>query len=221
MPETECQLSLLITSLHEETVLTRRDRGRALVVSSVDPADHAARHGGIEDVDGLRLLAQDAMNRAVPVSYTHLAMQVQYGTYRDIEAWMNLVEELRGNFPGLETKESLTEHRETVLRFMKKEQALCVKAGEEIAGVLLFSKGHNMICCLGVSPAYRRRRIASSLLTAALGQLDKTREITVSTFRENDNKGTAPRALYRKFGFTEDILIEEFGYPCQKFVLRP
>ena len=78
-----------------------------------------------------------------------------------------------------------------------------------------------MICCLGVSPAYRRRRIASSLLTAALGQLDKTREITVSTFRENDNKGTAPRALYRKFGFTEDILIEEFGYPCQKFVLRP
>lgn len=148
-------------------------------------------------------------------------MQVQYGTYRDIEAWMNLVEELRGNFPGLETKESLTEHRETVLCFMKKEQALCVKAGEEIAGVLLFSKGHNMICCLGVSPAYRRRRIASSLLTAALGQLDKTREITVSTFRENDNKGTAPRALYRKFGFTEDILIEEFGYPCQKFVLRP
>lgn len=100
-------------------------------------------------------------------------MQVQYGTYRDIEAWMNLVEELRGNFPGLETKESLTEHRETVLRFMKKEQALCVKAGEEIAGVLLFSKGHNMICCLGVSPAYRRRRIASSLLTAALGQLEK------------------------------------------------
>ena len=78
-------------------------------------------------------------------------MQVQYGTYRDIEAWRNLVEELRGNFPGLETKESLTEHRETVLRFMKKEQALCVKAGEEIAGVLLFSKGHNMICLLYTS----------------------------------------------------------------------
>ena len=52
-------------------------------------------------------------------------MQVQYGTYRDIEAWMNLVEELRGKFPrGLETKESLTEHRETVLRFMKKRAGI-------------------------------------------------------------------------------------------------
>ena len=59
------------------------------------------------------------------------------------------------------------------------------------------------------------------MLTAALGQLDKTREISVSTFRENDKKGTAPRALYRKFGFSEDTLIEELGYPCQKFVLRP
>lgn len=59
------------------------------------------------------------------------------------------------------------------------------------------------------------------LLEAALEQLDRTKEITVSTFREEDEKGVAPRALYKKLGFIEDELIEEFGYPNQKFVLSP
>ena len=55
----------------------------------------------------------------------------------------------------------------------------------------------------------------------ALDELDRNREITVSTFRENDDKGTAPRALYRKFGFKEGEMTEEFGYPTQIFVLYP
>ncbi len=78
-----------------------------------------------------------------------------------------------------------------------------------------------MICCLGVSPKYRRYGIASMLLGTALEQLDRTKDIIVSTFREEDEKGVAPRALYKKFGFIEDVLIEEFGYPNQKFVLHP
>ena len=146
---------------------------------------------------------------------------VQFGKSSDINRWMKLVEEMSRNFPGLETKEKLEEHRETVLRFMSKEQALCVKDGTKIVGVLLFSRGHNMICCLGVSPEYRRCGLASLLLEKALEQLDGTKDITVSTFREADEKGTAPRALYKKFGFEEDELIEEFGYPNQRFVLHP
>ena len=78
-----------------------------------------------------------------------------------------------------------------------------------------------MICCLGVSPGHRRRGIASCLLHKALGQLDRTKDISVSTFREDDEKGDAPRALYKKFGFVEDELTEEFGYPNQVFLLHP
>lgn len=148
-------------------------------------------------------------------------MQVLFGQSSDIDAWMALVEEISWNFPGLETKEKIDGHRETVLRFMGKQQALCVKDGEEVIGVLLFSRGHNMICCLGVSPKHRRRGIASSLLTAALDNLNRAADITVSTFRAEDEKGAAPRALYKKFGFVEDALIEEFGYPNQVFVLHP
>ena len=148
-------------------------------------------------------------------------MGVQLGRNQDVDDWMKLVEEISWKFPGLETKEGLNEYRETLLRFIGKDQALCVRNDAEVMGVLLFSRGRNMICCLGVSPKYRRSGIASMLLDAALEQLDRSKEITVSTFREEDEKGVAPRALYKKFGFVEDELIEEFGYPNQKFVLYP
>lgn len=148
-------------------------------------------------------------------------MQVQFGKYNDIEEWMKLVEDISWNFPGLETQEKINEHKETVLKFMNKEQALCVKNGTEIIGVLLFSRGHNMICCLGVSPKYRRCGIATKLLEKALSELNRNKDIIVSTFRENDEKGVAPRAFYKKFGFVEDEYIEEFRYPNQKFVLHP
>lgn len=148
-------------------------------------------------------------------------MQLFYGVPEDIEKWMNLVTQVRWNFPGLETEEALNEHRDTVLRFMGKRQAICVKEADEIAGVMLFSRGHNMICCLAVSPAYRRRRVASMLMDEALGNLDRTKEISVSTFRADDEKGPAPRALYEKYGFVADALVMELDYPNQKYVLHP
>ena len=79
-------------------------------------------------------------------------MQLFYGVPEDIEKWMNLITQVRWNFPGLETQEKLNEHKATVLKFMDKRQAVCVKEDAEIAGVMLFSRGHNMICCLAVAP---------------------------------------------------------------------
>ena len=134
---------------------------------------------------------------------------------------MKLVRKVSWNFPGLETEESLDEHKKTVLEFMDKQQAICVKKGETVAGVLLFSRSRNMICCLAVDPELRKKGIASILLRKALDELDRSKDITVSTFRENDDKGTAPRTLYMKFGFQEGEMTEEFGYPSQEFVLHP
>ena len=147
-------------------------------------------------------------------------MEVCFGTPADIDRWMNLVRRVSRDFPGLETEEDLEEHKQTVLKFMGKRQALCVKSDDQIQGVLLFSRNRNMICCLAVSPGSRRKGISSKLLETALGEPDRGRDITVSTFREGDEKGTAPRALYRKFGFIEAELTEEFGYPNQVFVLE-
>ncbi len=139
--------------------------------------------------------------------------EVLFGNERDIEPWIELVRSMRDNFPGLETDEGMDEYRSTVLEFMSENRALCVKEGAEIVGVLLFSVTHNMICCLAVSPAHRRKGIARALMTEALGRLDRSRNITVTTFRGDDPRGAAPRALYRKFGFVEGELVVEFGCP--------
>ena len=148
-------------------------------------------------------------------------MEAVFGDNSCIDSWMQLVREVSRSFPGLETEERLEEHRQTVLKFMSKKQALCVMNNETVAGVLLFSRSRNMICCLAVDPAHRKQGLASILLKKALDELDRSKEIIVSTFRENDDKGIAPRALYRKFGFQEAEMTEEFGYPNQIFVLYP
>lgn len=146
-------------------------------------------------------------------------MKLYYGEPADIDRWMELVTSVRANFPGLETAEALEEHRKTVLKFMGRREAVCMKDGNEIAGVLLFSSKHSMICCLAVDPKYRRRGAASAMLTEALSVLG-SREVSVTTFREGDPIAAAPRALYRKFGFEPDELVVELGYPCQKFILN-
>lgn len=148
-----------------------------------------------------------------------MCFKVIYGVPGDIDGWMKLVNEVSWNFPGLETAEEIAEHRRTVLKFMEKRQAVYVRDNDEIIGVVLFSRKRNMICCLAVSPAHRRKGVAAALMTEALGQLDRSQNITVSTFRADDPKGAAPRALYKRFGFAEGELIEEFGYPNQQFVL--
>ena len=148
-----------------------------------------------------------------------MCFKAVYGVPEDIDGWIRLVGKVSWNFPGLETADNILEHRQTVLKFIEKRQAVCAKDNGEIIGVLLFSRKRNMICCLAVSPAYRRKGVAAALMTEALGQLDRSKDITVSTFRADDPKGEAPRALYKKFGFVEGELIEEFGYPNQRFIV--
>ena len=146
-------------------------------------------------------------------------MEVEFGKVSYIDSWMTLVRKVSWNFPGLETEEGIIDHRNTVLKFISKNQAICVRENNRVIGVLLFSRYHNMICCLAVDPDFRRQGIASMLIEKALQELDRNRDITVSTFREDDEKGRAPRALYKKFGFKEGELTVEFGYPNQVFIL--
>ena len=131
-------------------------------------------------------------------------MEVEFGKVSYIDSWMTLVRKVSWNFPGLETEEGIIDHRNTVLKFISKNQAICVRENNRVIGVLLFSRYHNMICCLAVDPDFRRQGIASMLLEKALQELDRNRDITVSTFREDDEKGRAPRALYKKFGFVKE-----------------
>ena len=146
-------------------------------------------------------------------------MVVQFGEQADIASWINLVKEVKREFPGLETEDAIESHKNTVIEFISQKQALCVKEHNKVVGVLLFSRKNNMICCMAVKPVYRRRGIASMLMKKALSELDCDKDVIVSTFREGDSRGAAARAFYKRFGFVEGELIEEFGYPCQVFTL--
>ena len=59
-------------------------------------------------------------------------MIIEPGKKQDIEGWMSLVEKVKDAFPGLETKEALNEHKNTVLDFMNKASAICAKEQAEM-----------------------------------------------------------------------------------------
>lgn len=147
-------------------------------------------------------------------------MEIKFATAQDIDSWMTLVEQVRDVFPGLETAEAMEEHRVTVLRFMENSSAICAVEDGQIAGILLFSKEASELCFLAVNPAYRRQHIAQKLVTFMLTQLDAGKDISLITYQEGDPNGQAARALYKRLGFSEGRLTEEFGHPAQEFILK-
>lgn len=133
---------------------------------------------------------------------------------KDIPAWLSLVELLKDQFPGLE----MEDYTKTLKRNIERKSALCVREDGKLAGVLLFSNRHHCLSCMAVHPAYRRHKVATVLIQKMMLSMPDG-NISVTTYRENDSLGVAPRALYQKLGFQPMELLTEFDYPVQRFVL--
>ncbi len=133
---------------------------------------------------------------------------------------MNLVNSVKESFPGLETKEALAEHRNTVLEFMDKGCAICAMTDNRIVGTLLFSKENNVLCFLAVDAEYRRQHVAEKMFSYMLTFMDSEKDITVTTYRADVPEGIPARMFYKRMGFAEGKLTEEFGSPVQEFVLK-
>ena len=147
-------------------------------------------------------------------------MEVRLAEPQDLDSWMELVEQVRDVFPGLETAEALAEHRETVLRFMENASAICASESGQVVGALLFSKENGMLCFLAVDPDHRRQHIAEKMVSRMLSHMEEGKDVTVTTYREGDPNGVVARAFYRSLGFSKGKLTEEFGCPVQEFVLK-
>lgn len=147
-------------------------------------------------------------------------MEIELAAKCDIDNWMYLVEKVKDVFPGLETGEDLNEHRNTVLDFMDRNSAICAKNHGEIVGILLFSNENHMLCFLAVDLEYRRQHIAEKMVSYMLTKMDSQNDIFVTTYRDGVPEGIAARAFYKRIGFTEGKLTEEFGSPVQEFVLK-
>ncbi len=147
-------------------------------------------------------------------------IKITHATAADIDSWMKLVRRMRNLFPGLETEQALSDHRKTVLKFIDANGAICAKDRNQIVGALLFSPSENMLCYLAVDDCYQRRHIAQKLVSCILSLADPEKDITVTTYREDDPNGTAARAFYQHLGFEPGALTEEFGSPVQVFTLK-
>ena len=147
-------------------------------------------------------------------------MEIRLAEPRDMDGWMELVDKVKDSFPGLETKEELDAHRKTVQDFISRGEAVCAKDGDRVTGALLFSKENRMLCFLAVDPVCRRQHIAENMVSLMLTGMDSAEEITVTTYREGVPEGIAARAFYKRLGFAEGRLTEEFGSPVQEFVWK-
>jgi ribosomal protein S18 acetylase RimI-like enzyme len=144
---------------------------------------------------------------------------LKLGEINDLSSWMELVVLVRLNFPGLEDDKEIENHKQAVIKNINRKTAICVKKDDTVVGVLIFSKDRSEIGCMAVHPKHRRSGIATTMISKVLSILPLDKNIKVNTFREEDEKGVSPRALYKKLGFVEDELNMEFNYPHQKFIL--
>lgn len=147
-------------------------------------------------------------------------MEIRLGNINDIDNWMMLVDKVKKNFPGLETKEAMDEHKKTVLSFINKESAICAIIDNKIVGTLLFSKENSMLCFLAVDAEYRRQHIAEKMVNNMFELLDSAKDVVVTTYRAGIPEGVPARAFYKQMGFVEGKLTEEFGSPVQEFVFK-
>lgn len=147
-------------------------------------------------------------------------LRLRRAVLEDIASWMALVELVRDNFPGLETQEAIEQYEKTLIKNISRDTAICVTLEEKVVGVLIYSFNSKCLSCMAVHPEYRRHGIASMLVEEMINSFPKGTKISVSTFREGDPLGSAPRALYKKFGFLEGELMIEFGHPNQLFWLN-
>ncbi|MCD7872464.1 MAG: GNAT family N-acetyltransferase [Clostridiales bacterium] len=147
-------------------------------------------------------------------------MVIELGEEKDIDNWMNLVNKVKENFPGLEAPEALNRHKNTVFEFMNKKSAICAKINNKIIGEMLFSKETNEICFLVVKPEYRRQHIAEKMFMYMLTLINSKKDIIVTTYRAEAPEGISARKFYKKMGFAEGKLKEEFSSKVQEFVLK-
>ncbi len=145
---------------------------------------------------------------------------LKFAEAEDLQSWMDLIEMVRYNFPLLERDDELEKYKNVVVKNINHKSAICMKHNDEVVGVLIFSYNQKCLSCMAVHPNHRRVGIATTMIQKMLSVLPYDDDVWVITFRDNDEKGVAPRALYRGMGFKEAELLVEHNYPHQKFVLH-
>lgn len=140
---------------------------------------------------------------------------IRLATQVDIPCWMELVRLVIDGFPHLD--EYAYVH--TLKSRIETNRALILKAGEKAIGIMLFSYDTGSIDFMGTHPLYRKKGIPRAFLDKVMEKRLREREISITTYRAGDRADTGYRKEIIELGFAEAELLEEFGYPTQRFIL--
>jgi AraC-like DNA-binding protein len=143
------------------------------------------------------------------------AREIRFAKEEDIPSWMSLIRLAIDGFPCLEEEE----HLKVLRSYIANKGALLMTEGGITIGSMLISNETGSIDFLAIHPVYRKRGISRDFLNAALTELLKDKEISITTYREGDRADTGYRKALKDLGFAEAELLTEFGYPTQRMVL--
>ena len=144
------------------------------------------------------------------------AWTVEHASPADLPAWMDLMRSSIDGFPCFDEHD----HEAWAAACIERRHALAAWDGEALAGALAFDADAARIDVLAVHPQYRRLDVARALLDALRAVELPERDVSLTTFRAGDRADTGHRRDLLALGFEEAELLEEFGYPTQRFVLR-
>lgn len=141
---------------------------------------------------------------------------IEYASPANLSAWMNLMRSSIDGFPCLNE----CDHEAWAAACIEQRRALVAWDGEALAGALAFDPDTAHIDVLAVHPQYRRLDVARALIDALCAVELPGRDVSLTTFRAGDRADTGQRRDLLALGFQEAEMLEEFGYPTQRFILR-
>ena len=142
-------------------------------------------------------------------------MLIRWATENDLPSWYALATEVSPIFQHPADMGAELESKAGGLGAVGRYEVLTAVdyMSDNNMGFIFFSRSNNQITWFAVSEKYRGKGVGDRLLKTALRQLDTNKDITVNTFVGSYPLGMAARALYKKYGFTEERPIIHDGPP--------
>ena len=135
----------------------------------------------------------------------------------DIPAWMDLMRLVIDGYPVMDEMDYLNQLEKAI----DEKRAIILKEENILIGTMIFSKSNGSIDFLGIHPQYRNKGVQILFLEVLMEKHLPDQEISMTTYREGDKADTGHRDLLKNLGFAERELLIEYGYPTQRFVLKP
>ena len=131
-------------------------------------------------------------------------MECRFAKPNDLSKWLEVADDV-GEVMRVPDMSNNANFLAYAKRKLEQNDAIMAYDGDnkKCAGFVGFSRHNNNITWLGVAAEYRSQGIGSTLLSAALKELDPNKKIAVNTYPADYLPGKSARKLYFKHGFTE------------------